>query len=323
MRKHSADDTSVGEDSFLDTTANLVGILIILVVIIGAKTRVDAQAYSQALIEEKQDIASSPDAAKVEAIRQARLQQEVDKQRYEHELTFRKQERSQLLLQVAFAKEAVEEKLAEADEAKRESVDRRSQIAKLEAEVSDVQDELDTDEVLPRPTVVLEHLPTPMAKTVFNREMHIQVKNNFVTVIPWDRLVQMLKQQIPLAARRQASRQTLSDTLGPVGGFAMHYEMASVPGGFELDHFELEVLDSAPRETLQQALAPTGRLQLELSSRNPRETVVTAWVYPDSFETFRRLKGRLFSDGFLTAARPLPNGQSIGASPKGTRSSAQ
>ncbi|GAB5403464.1 MAG: hypothetical protein Aurels2KO_16950 [Aureliella sp.] len=323
MRKHASDDTAVGEDSFLDTTANLVGILIILVVIIGVKTRVDAQVYSESLVEQQQETASQIETGQIAAMQDARLKQEMDKKRYDQELAFRKQERSQLMLQVAFAREAIEEKLAEADSAQRESVERQSQIAKLEAEISEVSDQLDTDEPQPRPTVILEHLPTPMAKTVFNREMHIQIQGNVITVIPWDRLVEMLKQQIPLAARRQASRRKLRDTLGPVGGFAMHYEMVSVPGGFELDHFDLEVLASAPRESIEQALSPTGRMQLELASRNPRETVVTAWVYPDSFETFRQLKARLFQSGFLTAARPLPHGQPIGASPKGTRSSAQ
>jgi hypothetical protein len=62
---------------------------------------------------------------------------------------------------------------------------------------------------------------------------------------------------------------------------------------------------------------------LELASRKPRETVVTVWVYPDSFEKFRQLKAQLFAEGFLCAARPLPEGVRIGASPQGTRSSAQ
>jgi hypothetical protein len=133
----------------------------------------------------------------------------------------------------------------------------------------------------------------------------------------------MLKQQIPLAARRQASRSGLEDTLGPVGGFLMRYRMNAIPGGLALDRFELEATSAAPRESLSESLAPAGRLRLELASRKPRETVVTAWVYPDSFEQFRQLKATLFEEGFLCAARPLPEGVRIGASPQGTRSSAQ
>lgn len=321
--KKRTDDTEVGEDAFLDTTANLVGILIILVMVIGTKTTIDAQEYSRKLVQQEPSEELTRATSEVVAMREALAKQNLDMQQHELETEYRKRERSRLLTQVAYARESVEERLQSVDEMQRDSVLRQQQISELESELKNVADQAGSDVEQPRPTIVLEHLPTPMAKTVFNREMHVQVRDNRITVIPWDRLVNMLKQQIPLAARRQASRQTLSDTLGPVGGFAMHYQMAAVPGGFELDHFELEVLGSAPAESLEEAFMPTGRLQLELASRHAAETVVTVWVYPESFETFRQLKIRLFKIGFLTAARPLPAGQAIGASPRGTRSSAQ
>ncbi|HBE66644.1 MAG TPA: hypothetical protein DDW52_00715 [Planctomycetaceae bacterium] len=320
MARRANFDASVGEDSFLDTTANLVGILIILVVVVGAKTRVDAEAYQRSLVEQSE---TEVDGSELRALDAARKENVIDLIKYNQELQYREAERSNLLVRLAVAKEQVEEELIAVDDAKRESIQRQRKIAKLEAELDAIADQMGSDTEQPRPTVVLEHLPTPMAKTVFNREMHIQIKDQKITVIPWEQLVDMLKQHIPLAARRQASRSQLQDTLGPVGGFVMHYMMQSVPGGFELDHFDLEVLDSAPRETIEQALAPTGRFSLELASRQPSETVVTAWVYPDSFDTFRTLKARLFKEGFLAAARPLPDGQSIGASPRGTRSTAQ
>jgi hypothetical protein len=153
--------------------------------------------------------------------------------------------------------------------------------------------------------------------------MHVQLKAGRLTVIPWDRLVGALKEQVPLAARRNASRTMLEDSLGPVGGFLMRYRMAAIPGGFELDRFEIESVDEQHGESFDEALAPGGRLRLELASRDPSETVVTVWVYPDSFEVFRQLKARLFEEGFLSAARPLPEGVRIGASPRGSRSSAQ
>ena len=115
----------------------------------------------------------------------------------------------------------------------------------------------------------------------------------------------------------------LEDRLGPIGGFLMRYRMASIPGGFELERFELEPTESVPAEPLAEALQGSSRLAMELASRNPRETVVTVWVYPDSFDYFRTLKARLFAEGFLCAARPLPEGVRVGASPRGSRSSAQ
>ena len=56
---------------------------------------------------------------------------------------------------------------------------------------------------------------------------------------------------------------------------------------------------------------------------SPRDTTITLWVYPDSFDLYRQLKEELHNLGFATAGRPLPEGVLIGGSSDGTRSSAQ
>lgn len=324
MRKrNTTDDASVGEDSFLDTTANLVGILIILVVIVGAKTKVDAEAYGRKLAEGESTEQFEEPVREARALVDSLAAQQIKLAEYELEAEYRKRERDNILQQVAFARAAVEEEMSHVDSHKREVIEKSTELSKLESALSDVNEKMGVADAAERPKIVLEHLPTPMARTVFTKEMHVQLKQGRVTVIPWDRLVDLLKSQVPLAAQRQASRNGIEDTLGPVGGFLMQYRMTPVQGGFELDRFELEITEGANSETLEQALSPTSRLQVELAARRAAETVVTVWVYPDSFAEFRTLKARLFDQGFLSAARPLPQGTRIGASPRGTRSSAQ
>ncbi len=323
MRRRNSEDSTVGEDSFLDTTANLVGILIILVVVIGTKTKLEAEAYGRQMAESDPTPRLEEPARAAQALAVSLQQQAVKQQEYELETAYRRAERDQLLASVQLAREAVDVHLASLNQDRRIVLQQTQEIEKLESELQRIAELAGTDETRERPKIVLEHLPTPMAQTVFNREMHVQLKAGQVTVIPWDRLVSLLKEQVPLAARRQASRNALEETLGPVGGFMMRYRMFAVPGGFELDRFELETTAEAPTESMGQALSPAGRLRLELASRNPAETVVTVWVYPDSFEEFRQLKSRLFEEGFLCAARPLPEDVRIGASPRGSRSSAQ
>ena len=323
MGRRSQDDTSVGEDSFLDTTANLVGILIILVVVVGAKTKIEAEEYGRELAEAETAPQLEQPAIEARALQVALAKQRTKLIEYERETEYRRIERDRLLEQVAMARESVQKRLEQVDEVKRQAIEETQEIEKRERRLADVQDALATQDQKKRPQIILEHLPTPMARTVFNREMHIQLKEGMVTVIPWDRLVTTLKKQAPLVIRRQASRDVLEDTLGPIGGFLMRFRMMAVPGGFELERFELETTDTVPRETLDKALSSSGRLRLELVRRNPKETVVTVWVFSDSFEQFRQLKQRLFDEGFLCAARPLPDGVRIGASPRGSRSSAQ
>jgi hypothetical protein len=323
MPRRHAEDTSIGEDAFLDTTANLVGILIILVVVIGTKTKIDAEEYGrQVASQERAPLLEDP-AREARALQVSLVEQEVKQQEYTLETQYRKLERDSLLAQLVVAREEIDNRLQSLDEANRERVEQKQKREELEEQLREVTQQMGAAEETKRPKIVLEHLPTPMARTVFSREMHIQLKQDKVTVIPWDRLVAMLKEQVPLAARRNASRSQLDDQLGPVGGFLMRYRMASIPGGFELERFELEPVDPTIAEPLDEAFAPVGRLRLELASRDPAETVVTVWVYPDSFEQFRQLKTRLFEEGFLCAARPLPEGVRIGASPRGSRSSAQ
>lgn len=322
-RSAQRDEAGVGEDSFLDTTANLVGILIILVVIVGAKTKLEAEEYGrqQAQAEHDEDLAEPRRQAA--ATYKSLLKQQQDLQSHEAELRYRQQERKQLLTKVALAREKVELAEQQLDDQAQSVLETSKEIRELQQKLADVKQQADVDDDQERPQVILEHLPTPMARTVFTKEMHVQLKGGQVTVIPWDRLVEALKSQIPLAARRKASQDNLEDALGPVGGFLMRYRMNAVPGGLELDHFELEATPAAVQESLPEALAAGGRLRLELASRDPSETVITMWVYPDSFEEFRQLKARLFEAGFLAAARPLPEGVRIGASPRGTRSAAQ
>lgn len=323
MTRRNRDEASVGEDSFLDTIANLVGILIILVVVVGAKTKVDAEAYGRGLSKTERMQELEEPLSEAVALEQALISQQISLEEYELENKYRSLERSALLEKVQLARKSTKELLEQLDEQQKTTVVEDQEIDRLRSQLDKTHQQLGAKEESTRPEVILEHLPTPMARTVFHKELHIMLRQNQIIVIPWERLVETLKQQVPLAAQRQASRGKLEDTLGPLGGFLMKYRMVAVSGGFELDRFELEPTSSVVAEPLEMALQESSRLGLELASRNPRETVVTVWVYPDSFDDYRTLKARLYSEGFLCAARPLPDGVRIGASPQGSRSAAQ
>lgn len=312
-----------GEDSFLDTIANLVGILIILVVIIGSQTKVQAEAKSREIAKQNIIDEALEPAAEAERLRGSAMENMKQLEQYAIEAEYRRLERDKLLEKKIMAKADIEERISKIDAKKRERIEKSTELEELQSQLKEVGEQLGAASETKIDKIVLEHLPTPMAKTVFTREMHVRLKNNRVHVIPWDQLVAMLKEQAPMAARRAASKKALDDRLGPVGGFIMHYRMMAIPGGFELDRFEIDITPENVGETLEQSLASGGALRGEMSSRVPAETVVTVWVYPDSFGAFRKLKSALYREGFLAAARPLPPDILIGASPRGSRSAAQ
>ena len=69
MAKRNEDELAVGEDSFMDTIANLVGIMIILVVIVGAKgyaaARTSAREQAHDQIEQLKSPASQAENLRI------------------------------------------------------------------------------------------------------------------------------------------------------------------------------------------------------------------------------------------------------------------
>jgi hypothetical protein len=76
-------------------------------------------------------------------------------------------------------------------------------------------------------------------------------------------------------------------------------------------------------EPIDAALKPGSNFRRSLEMLSPRTYTITVWSYPDSFGEFRKLQQDLYALGYSVAARPLPEGAPIGASPHGTKSSAE
>jgi hypothetical protein len=75
-------------------------------------------------------------------------------------------------------------------------------------------------------------------------------------------------------------------------------------------------------ETAEEALSVRSQFVQRLRLADP-ESVLTFWVYPDSYPLFRKLQKFARNEGFTVAARPLPHGMPIAGSPQGSRSAAQ
>jgi len=334
MKKKNREVLRVGDDAFLDTVANLVGILIILVVIVSAGAKTAANQLATQRIADAAEAMGKP-IETASQIEKDLLRQVDQMQQHSTEVAYRKAERDAMLTQVLLAKEMIDGESSKLDDQAKEDIVQSTQLSEMEKELAKLleqQGDIDTKE---KPTIVLQHLPTPMAKTVFGKEIHIMVRRNLVSVVPWDRLVDALKLEVRARVQRGMKKERFENRLDPIDGFVMEYSLVSKRGlvsngsgtamaqMVELDKFELEPTADLTQEPLDQCLSNNGRLRIELSAYSARESTVTAWVYPDSFETFRQLKEMLFVEGFMTAARPLPEGLRIGASPRGSQSTAQ
>ncbi len=373
MRRQSSHQAEApGQDSFLDVVANLVGILIILIIVVGAATQkafveqgemTDGEASGATAATAAENPAGSATgsataadseklgkdasgegldeqqvksaAAAAQAVEEDIFKTDELLKQQQFEVSFRRLERDKTLTLVAAAEKALAERRAALDQPAQEEFDRQQALETARRELGELERINGVLSKQAPPKGILEHLPTPMAKTVFGKEVHLRLGNGRLAYVPWDELVEQLKADAGQKVWRLREAASFTETLGPVDGFWMRYtlkrtEVTVARGGgavsqqrAELDRFVISPMDETVGETVQEALAPESDFQTLVKRLDPQRVTITVWVYPDSFQHYRTFKKFLFDRGFLTAARPLPEGHPIGGSPDGSRSAAE
>ena len=342
-RRQRADDQPGGEDAFLDIVANLVGILVILVMVIGVRAQ-DAWVESSQVPDPPPPVAAASPA--ITAQRDQALAQhaslelnvrEVQQKTDELEtlVDIRQNERHQLQVLLNAARGELDEWRASLKEDEQKQVAAATELRELEAQIERITQQQKSIEDDVESPIELEHLPTPLARTVFGNEEHFRLKHGRITYVPLNELTEMLKTHAPAQVHRLTQVREISETLGPIQGFHLTYTMHrrniqtdSRVGPMtrqiaELKQFVLNPMNEEMGEPLAAAITPGSQFYQLVETFRPGASVVTVWTYPDSFEQFRQLKKWLYDRGFASAARPLPEGQPISGSPRGSRSAAQ
>ena len=336
-RKSESQIEAPGQDSFLDVVCNLVGILIVLVMLIAAQakrgmiaaaTATPASARGEPLETEAK--AAETTAAAIETSVQE-LQAKIDRQNQEALARQAERDRYQLLVTVAEQRLAEHrDQLSARDrdrfDLERELVRSKSEMARLSALVVSL--------TRPKPHV-LEHLPTPMARTVFGTEIHFRLLGQRLAYVPWDEVIERMKADAKNHVNKLRDTPRVELSLPVIAGFGSRYilrradvEVETRVGTARHSGVELEqiyLVDAEPNlgQPVSEALLPGAEFRSRLAGAKPQSTTITFWVYPDSFDDFRLLKAELFKLGFLCAARPMPRGEPIAGSPSGSRSSAE
>ena len=324
------ENTDASQDSFLDVVTNIVGILIILVMLIGARVQ------SLALSSE----ASASPAVVVTMEELASLAQEATS--VEHELAELEAQmatlaaaangaamgRMQLAEALAALKLERDARRAAVDEETAESARHRAEMEALEEAIAKAEEEAKALAYTEAETEEILAYPTPIGRTVNGDEMHFQLQGGNIAYIPLQELFGM--------ARNRAQRHTGSltqltnhiESVGPNQGFALDYVIET-----QVDRARGQVLvrsrewvvrpqQQALGEPLSVALAEGSAFRRKMARITP-ETTVTLWCYPDSFEAFREIRAELYRLRTPAAGRPLPEGAPIGGSADGSKSVAQ
>lgn len=334
-----------GQDSFLDIVANIVGILILLVMVMGLRASHSVETEEAAAVETTEAALPSVSAEELHAAVQAAVAKGADVRKLvEHatelrqETLLRREERGYLAMFVSAVEQELDQRRSELSEQDRQDFDVRCRLA----DAQQTLDELARQQVslvsqTPETDVTeIQCLPTPLAQTVSGKEVHLRLAHGHVALVPLDELRAEFESQAERDVWRLREQDSVVSTVGPIDGFRLRYKLAKghvtvhQQPGFEQQAtvvrfvvWELLPVSAQLGEPTDQALLPNSALRRALGKFAPESTTVTIWTYPGSFDDFRKLKRALFELGYATAARPLPDGVLIGGSPHGTKSAAQ
>ncbi|MCI0380504.1 MAG: hypothetical protein L0215_23200, partial [Gemmataceae bacterium] len=337
-----------GFDSFLDVVANVIGIIIRLILV----TWVGARSYHAAMEwVEPQSEKSNPAAtwsepklsddplhsqvettkSQTEAIR-ARLLEQLRRLELA-KTTTAKTEASVTKFITERKKLDDERKTLEEGLSTKESVAQSVSLSmkKLEERSQALLKEMKDLEKTPLKRKELRY-HTPVSRVVQAEEVFFECRGGKVTFIDMPAFLHEVRRDFEVIGEALQKEPKITRTSAAVGPFRLRYtfereqNILNAPGGgfrYGLSGWTIEPVTSLRGEDWETALRQHSQFRRIADALDPNQSVATIWVYPDSFELFRRLRDFLYERDIEVAGRPLPYGADIAGSRKGTRSRGQ
>ncbi|MCE2793266.1 MAG: hypothetical protein ACK493_08335 [Planctomycetota bacterium] len=332
---------NVGEDSFMDTIANLVGVLIILVAIVSlhAEKIVVPRGERPEQNQAREELASALNAATrtANAI-------EIDSQRLEQDLAAEQrlaaslaEERREKMIWLELARRQIAEQKAALDERAQRRLEMVAEETKLQQQLDELQRQRRAQAAaaaVPK-EIELVHYPTPIAKTVFSDEVHFRLENGRLAYVPLNELLEQMKAEWKYKAEKLGQDPSTVELIGPIENFRMEYELVaeSPDPSLPLDpnrgmivrfnKFLITPMGANTGEPLAVALGENSQFRQRLQRLPPGKTTISIWVYPESYEQLLTLRSWLREQGYQTACWPLESGRPITGGPNGLRTTAQ
>src|SRR5258707_6716860 len=171
---------SAGQDSFLDVTTNIVGILIVLVMVVGMRAQnpivqtgnstKPAGDIKVPTAAELDDLAKNAAAVESDVLRIDGEMRSVDR-----EIAAHSAQREVLATMIAAAEKDIGDRRAKLDAGNQEDFDLRRQLDESRTIVERGEKELDEIKSEKPEVQVVKHYPTPLSRTVLGHEVHFQL----------------------------------------------------------------------------------------------------------------------------------------------------
>jgi hypothetical protein len=348
-------------DSFLDVVTNVIGIIIrlILVTWVGARAYTAAMLQtppSPATEDQAAEVSVVPlpgPRAQDDPVSKDLFQAQLELKKLRNSLTRQLKE-----LNLAQSKESeasreltlADGKRKELDKEKKDADDLLDRTSKDVMNVAMTKDELlqkaralqveiQSVEKLPTPTRTLRY-HTPVSRPVRTDELHFECMKGRVAFIDVRAFIDEITVNLKDASKPLDRNWKVEAVTAPIGEFRLRYVIERERGFAErfvessapsqkaqfnrsVTAWKVEPVAENRGETVEAALDPRSAFRQIIDGLDAQQTVVTLWVYPDSFAVFRRLRDFLHDRDIEVAARPIPQGAHIGASRDGTASRGQ
>ncbi len=328
---------TVGQDSFLDIVANLVGILIILVVVVGAQAKIawDNVQPEPELTSQSTTLKDDIEKTDFQITKMEKDNQELERRiQYEVQMTRElSARRHEILVRLELERKAIANQENRLDIEKQKKLSANVKLTSLQQQLSQVKAETSSLQNVATRREPIEHYPTPIAKTVFSDEIHFRIINGKISFVPLEELVEMMKSEWEYAAETLHDKSLTKKSVGPIRGFRLQYELESQVAqnvsygrsqrSVRFKKFVLLPTQNAAGETVDATLFRDSQFLTEVTRLIPAKTTVSIWTYPDSYSELNRVKKWLRENGFQIATWPLGEGKLISGGPNGFQTSAQ
>jgi hypothetical protein len=328
-------DQMPGQDSFLDVITNIVGILILLVLVVGLRTQrsvhngpdplIAEQAHAQDQLKKVTNSALTAELNVRDLVNKVSTAQ--------NEVNFRAGEREWLSTEVAAAEQEIAARRANLSTEGQRDFDVRQKLNEAQTQLDELtrqQIALMSQDDAPEQ---LDCQPTTLAKAVTGKEVHLLLSDDHVAIVPFDELMEVMKEDITANVWRLKQQEEMERTIGPINGFRLKYCFVkedvmrqSSAGTYmtgsisRFSHCYFMPVTTPVGEPAAESLKPNSELFQHLKRLRPDGTTITIWTYPGNYDRLRTLKRSIREIGFQIAVRPLPKGMPLGASRHGSES---
>jgi hypothetical protein len=321
-------DDIPGGDSFMDIVANIVGILVLLVVVVGVRAG-RAIIVPEAVVSEDTETTEALKTKLSDIVRQAYAEQsEVTELAGKVASTVDEAGRREAVRESAVLYNTTLR--AELDEARKSlnsgdqrSLDSHNAIAQAQLKLDRLtREQVALASVAPEPDAeIVEVAPTPIVNGEAEELISFRLQKGRLIYVPLNELAKDLSKSIHIPTLIDPAKPVVTrETIGPIEGFVGEAEIGwsirSAGGRVGplpvLNMLRLREVTPMRGEEPEQAFSPGGYVSSRIELLDPKFIVIQLYVYADSFDTSAAVANRFRERGFRVAQFLKTDGSPIG-----------